>query len=169
MNCKDRDQISSEEKKSSSSPWQVLYFRCLLPWTDSYIWSFPKSHLIKQLRSDMNTLCHIQRTPGKPEGVEIDVVQELKFAIISVQLTNPDCKNVTVKFCGDGTSVASNTGMCLLSFSIWSTDFNVSKSACRHIIAVVKGEESYELYKASFKNVFVSINSLFSSKSVTKF
>ena len=33
----------------------------------------------------MNALCYIQRAPGKPEGVEIDVVQELKFAIMSLQ------------------------------------------------------------------------------------
>ena len=46
--------------------------------------NLPKSYLIKQLKSDMNTLCHIQRTPGKLEGVEIDVVQELKFAIKSL-------------------------------------------------------------------------------------
>ena len=62
----------------------------------------------------MNTLCHIQRTPGKPEGVETDVVQEFKFAIMSLQLKNPDCKNVTVKCCGDGTNVARNTGICLM-------------------------------------------------------
>ena len=45
-------------------------------------------------------------------------------------------------------------------------DSNVSTSACHHTVAVVKGQESYELYKTSFTNVFVSINSLFSSKSV---
>ena len=45
-------------------------------------------------------------------------------------------------------------------------DSNVSTSACHHTVAVVKGQGSYELYKTSFTNVFVSINSLFSSKSV---
>ena len=37
-------------------------------------------------------------------------------------------------------------------------DSNVSTSACHHTVAVVKGQESYELYKTSFKNVFVFIN-----------
>ena len=45
-------------------------------------------------------------------------------------------------------------------------DSNVSTSACHHTVDVVKGQESYKLYQTSFKNVFVSINSLFSSKSV---
>ena len=124
--------------------------------------NLPKSHSIKQLRSDVNSLCHIQRTSGKPDRVERDVVQDLKFAIISLQLKNPDCKNVTVKLCGDGTSVARYV---FDELSIWSTDSNVSTSAC-HTVAVVKGQESYEHYKTSFTNVFISINSLFSSKSV---
>ena len=44
----------------------------------------PRSYLIKQLRSDMNILCHIQRTPGGAEGAEVDVEQELKCAIFCV-------------------------------------------------------------------------------------
>ena len=51
-----------------------------------------------------------------------------------------------------------------MSFSIWSTDSNVSTSVCHH--TVVKGQESYELYITSFKNVFMSINNFFSFKSV---
>ena len=163
MNYKDRDQISSEEKEKLK---KVLYLHDRFYISDAFYHeltlisdNLPKSHLIKQLRSDMNTLCRIQRTPGNPEGVEIDVVQELKFANKSLQLKNPDYKNVTVKCCGDGTSVARNTGMCLMSFSI--TDSNVSTSACHHTVAVVKSQESYELYKTSFKNVIMSINSLF--------
>ena len=170
MNYKDRDQISSEEKKKLKTVLHLIdrfyisdaFYHELILISDN----LPKSYLIKQLRSDMNTLCHIQQTPGKPEGVEIDVVQELRFAIKSLQLKNPDCKNVTVKFCGDGTSVARNTGMCLMSFYIWSADSNVSTSACHHTVVVVKGQESYEIYRTSFKNVFMSINELFSSKSV---
>ena len=44
----------------------------------------PRSYFIKQLRSDMNILCHIQRTPGKADGTELHVEQELKFAINSI-------------------------------------------------------------------------------------
>ena len=145
MNYKDRDQISSEEKEKLK---KVLHLLDRFYISDAFLHeltlisdNLPKSHLIKQLRSDMNTLCHIQRTSGKPEGVEIDVVQELKFAIMSLQLKNPDCKNVTVKFCGDGTSVVMNTGISLMSFSVWFTDSNVSTSACHHTVAVVKGQE----------------------------
>ena len=90
MNYKDRDQISSEEKEKLKTVLHLLdrfyishdFYHELTLISDN----LPKSYLIKQLRSDMNTLCHIQRTPGKPEGVEIDVVQELKFAVKSLQL-----------------------------------------------------------------------------------
>ena len=89
MNYKDRDHISSEENEKLKKVLHLLdrfyisdaFYHKLTLLSDN----LPKSHLIKQLRSDMNTLCHIQRTPGKPEGVEIDVVQELKFAIMSLQ------------------------------------------------------------------------------------
>ena len=35
----------------------------------------PKSYLIKQLRSDMNALCHIQMTLGPNEGADIEAEQ----------------------------------------------------------------------------------------------
>ena len=94
----------------------------------------------------MNTLCHIQRTLGKPEGVEIDVVQELKFAIMSLQLKNPDCKNVTVKFCGDGTSEGTSvTYRLLINLIEDATDYDakekngiIPKPNVSHIDELVK-------------------------------
>ena len=70
----------------------------------------PKSYLIKQLRSDMNALCHIQMTPGPNEGAEIDAEQELEYAIRSFFVRHPEHKQYEkkpsfhVKFCGDGTN-----------------------------------------------------------------
>ena len=57
----------------------------------------PRSYLIKQLRSDMNILCHIQRTPGAAEGAEVDVEQELKCAIHSIIAENRNAKHFSVK------------------------------------------------------------------------
>ena len=124
----------------------------------------PRSYLIKQLRSDMNMLCHIQRTPGAAEGAEVDVEQELKCAIHSIIAENPNAKHFSVKFCGDGTHVARSAGMCLMSFSVTSPGARMSKSACHHAVAVVKGQESYTLYNTSFRNIFNSINALAASK-----
>ena len=124
----------------------------------------PRSYLIKQLRSDMNILCHIQRTPGGAEGAEVDVEQELKCAIHSIIAENPNAKQFAVKFCGDGTHVARSAGMCLTSFSVTSPGARMSKAACHHAVAVVKGQESYTLYNTCFRNIFNSINALAASK-----
>jgi hypothetical protein len=108
----------------------------------------------------MNTLCHIQRTPGKAIGAEVNAEDEVKFAIRSQKLKKPDLNKFTVKFGGDGTSVSRTNGMCLMSFSIWAPDSMESSPSCHHTVAVVNGHESYEMYKCSFRNVFESINSL---------
>ena len=99
----------------------------------------PKSYLIKQLRSDMNALCHIQMTPGPNEGAEIDAEQELEYAIRSFFVRHPELKqsekkpSFHVKFCGDGTNVSRKTGMCVMSFSLFSPDVteNVSSPLMR--------------------------------------
>ena len=57
----------------------------------------PRSYLIKQLSSDMNILCHIQRTPGGAEGAEVDVEQEPKCAIHSIIAENTNAKQFAVK------------------------------------------------------------------------
>ena len=54
--------------------------------------------------------------------------------------------------------------MCLTSFSVTSPDVRMSKAACHHAVAVVKGQESYSLYNTSFRNIFNSINALAASK-----
>ena len=72
MNYKDRDQISSEEKEKLKKVLHLLdrfyisdaFYHELTLISDN----LPKSHLIKQLRSDINTKCRIQWTSGKPRG-----------------------------------------------------------------------------------------------------
>ena len=93
----------------------------------------------------MYNLCHIQHTPGKA-----DVEQELIFAIHSSISQYPDTKQFAVKCCGDGTSVTRSAGMCFMSFSVTSPAATKYTSACHHAVAVVKGQESYILYKTSF-------------------
>ena len=125
----------------------------------------PKTYLIKQLRSDMNTMCHIQRTPGSVEGAEINVEDEVIFAAKSYLARHPNIdrsQEVTfsVKFCGDGTNVSRNAGMVVMSFSIFSPQNANLECHQHHCVAVVKAQESYDLYQNSFTNIWSSINSL---------
>ncbi len=38
----------------------------------------PRSYLVRQCKSDLNSLCHITRTPGIAEGAQLDLESELK-------------------------------------------------------------------------------------------
>ena len=41
----------------------------------------PLSYLVKQCKNDLNSLCHIARTPGKEEGAQLDLESELQNTI----------------------------------------------------------------------------------------
>ena len=48
----------------------------------------PRSYLVKQCKKNLNDLCHIERTPGKNEGAQLDLLSELK-STIAKQVSNP--------------------------------------------------------------------------------
>lgn len=41
----------------------------------------PRSYLLKQCKTQLNSLCHIRRTPGEDEGAQLDLLPELKNTI----------------------------------------------------------------------------------------
>ena len=41
----------------------------------------PRSYLVKQCKNDLSNLCHITRTPGEEEGVQLDLESELQNTI----------------------------------------------------------------------------------------
>lgn len=41
----------------------------------------PRSYLIKQCKTDLNSLCHIERTPGEAEGAQLEFKSELESVI----------------------------------------------------------------------------------------
>jgi hypothetical protein len=41
----------------------------------------PRSYLVKQCKDDLNSLCHITRTPGEDEGAQLDLKSELQNTI----------------------------------------------------------------------------------------
>lgn len=127
----------------------------------------PRSYLIKQCRNEMNDICHVQRTPGDVEGAEIDIHAELSFAVKDMIRQNPNTQEkprFMVKFCGDGTDISRNKGLVIMSFSLFCRTFSVD--ATHHLVARVRGNESYELYEKSFNNVWKTINELYDSKKI---
>lgn len=51
----------------------------------------PRSYLIRQCKESLNDMCHIERTPGKAEGAQVNFVEELTKVLrnhVSVSNTN---------------------------------------------------------------------------------
>ena len=56
--------------------------------------NLPRSYLVKQCKTNLNSLCHITRTPGEEEGAQLDFMSELQNAIrkrASFVIFNPIC------------------------------------------------------------------------------
>ena len=89
--------------------------------------------------------------------MKIDAEEEIKFAISSFIKRHPDIESNSisfgVKYCGDGNNVSRKSGMCVISFSLFSPEVKEEKQSAHHAVAVVKGHESYNLYRVSFSNV----------------
>lgn len=61
----------------------------------------PRSYLVKQCKTDLNSLCHISRTPGEAEGAELDFESELKNTIMKqVSDMSPFCAEVDITIQG---------------------------------------------------------------------
>ena len=41
----------------------------------------PRTYLIRQCKESLNELCHIERTPGKAEGTQLNFIDELRTTI----------------------------------------------------------------------------------------
>ena len=56
--------------------------------------NLPHSYLVKQCKTNLNSLCHITRTPGEEEGAQLDFMSQLQNAIrkkASFVVFNPIC------------------------------------------------------------------------------
>ena len=81
----------------------------------------------------MNTMCHIQRTPGSVEGAEIKVEDEVIFTAKSYLARHPNINRsqevtFSVKCCGDGTNVSWNAGMVVTPD--WHSEVKRLKNSC---------------------------------------
>ncbi|XP_028417002.1 uncharacterized protein LOC114541217 [Dendronephthya gigantea] len=68
-------------------------------------------------------------------------------------------QKLRIKISGDGAKMTRMTSFVIMSFSLLDND-DVMSSKGSHTIGVVKGVESYELLRDSFKDVFNTINQI---------
>ena len=85
----------------------------------------PRSYLIKQMRSDLTKLCHIEKArekaPGIYPGAQISFLDTLKEHIADFLKSNPNYpmeEPMKVKIRGDGVKMSRTTNFMLLSFSL---------------------------------------------------
>ncbi|CAB4025093.1 Hypothetical predicted protein, partial [Paramuricea clavata] len=97
----------------------------------------PRSYLIKQCKQDLNKLVHISRTPGQAEGAQLDFESELADVL----------RNKIQK----GEIQVENVMICPTCPGHYFGN---------HTVAVIKGQESYELLKCSCSELFKSINKI---------
>jgi len=122
----------------------------------------PKSYLIKQKRTDLNKLNHIERLPGWLPGAAIDFTSSLKNHIRELLSNKPELKGETikVKLSGDGARMSRSTNFMMLSFALLQRNEDVMSPKHNKTIAIVNGPESYETLQTSLQYLFQEINNL---------
>lgn len=160
------DCISLEEKKKIE---QILFLLDKFSVGDSFYHelsvnneTLPRSYLIRQRRDQLSNMCHIVPTPGNAEGAQLlfkDLLQQKikDFLEGNQELTNSS-KPLRIKISGDGARMTRNSSYILLSFAILEAGEDVMAAKGNTTIAVIKGSESYNTLKESFKDAFESIN-----------
>lgn len=116
----------------------------------------PRSYLIKQKRSDLNKLCHIEKAPGIYPGAQISFLDTLKEHIADFLKSNPNYpmeEPMKVKISGDGAKMSRTTNFMLLSFSLLETGEKVMSSKGNRTLCIVNGPEKYDTLKSSMGNV----------------
>ncbi len=123
----------------------------------------PKSYLVKQLRSELNKICHLEQLPGMHRGVKVSSLEDLlKNHIADLLGQKPETDHVQIKFSGDGARMTRKSNYTLLSFSILQSGESVMSAKGNRTIAVVNGPEEFEVIKTAFQDIFTEINNLIS-------
>ena len=124
--------------------------------------SLPKSYLIKQLRSDLNKTYHIERTPGKYCGAQLDFTSTLTSHIRELLNSKPELKDhaIDIKLSGDGARMSRTTNFMMFSFTLLQNNESVMSSKSNRTVAIVNGPEKYCTMKESLSTFFEEINAL---------
>ena len=82
----------------------------------------PESYLIKQMRNDMNKICHLERAPGSFPGSQVSsfeaTLQDSIRDFFPAGGTLNENEPMKVKLSGDGAQMSRTTNFMILSFSL---------------------------------------------------
>ena len=127
----------------------------------------PRSYLIKQRRSDLNKMCHIERVPGTYPGAQCSFKELLQQHVKNYLEANPEHnpkEAIKVKISMDGARMSRTTNFLITSFALLQDKEGPMSSKGNRTIAVVNGREEYDTIKDSLSNVLNEINNLVDSK-----
>lgn len=129
----------------------------------------PKSYLVKQSRSELNKTYHIERTPGKFPGANINFTSTLSDHIRQLLTEKPELKDSTiqVKLSGDGARMSRTTNFMLMSFALLQLNENVMSSKHNRTVAIINGPEKYPTLKTSLSPFFDEVNALISKGTIS--
>ncbi|CAB4025926.1 Hypothetical predicted protein [Paramuricea clavata] len=127
--------------------------------------ALPRSYLIKQCKESLNSITHIEHTPGEAEGAQLNfydaLSNEIKKHMQKCTLDGLDIPvKYNIKFSGDGAKMTRLTGFIIISFSILNDGGTAMASKGNHTVAVIKGQESYEILKSSCARIFSDVNKI---------
>jgi len=129
----------------------------------------PRSYLIKQLRSDLNKVTHIESVPGIYPGAQCNF-EELLTQHVKDYLTDNPAHNpndaIKIKVSMDGARMSRTTNFLILSFCLLQNEENAMSSKGNRTIAVVNGPEGYDTVRDSLKKPVEEINNLIAKKSI---
>ena len=135
-----------------------MYHELTILYNDS-----PRSYLIKQKRSDLNKLSHIEKVPGNYAGAQISFVDTLQDHIrdyLKSHPSHPREEPIKIKISGDGAKMSRTTNFMILSFSLLQTGERVMSSKGNRTLCIVDGPEKYDTLKSSMGDVISEINSV---------
>ena len=124
--------------------------------------SLPKSYLIKQKRSEMNKICHVERLPGKYPGAALNFTSTLQSHIRDLINIKPELKGrkIQVKLSDDGARMSRTTNFMMMSFTMLQLDEKIMSSKHNRTVVVINGPEEYETLKSSPSNFCSEVNEL---------
>ena len=167
---REQAQEASTEKEDNDVVEQVLYLLDKFCASDELYHELtiicdelPKSHLIKQKRSQLNNICTVENVPGCHPGAQISFTETLRCHIKDLQRKDPSFglnEPVKIKISGDGAKMSRSTNFMILSFCLLQTGKKVMSSRRNRTIAIVNGPEKYDTLEHSFSSVISEINSV---------
>lgn len=103
--------------------------------------------MIKQLRSDLNKVYHIESVPGIYPGAQCQFEELLRHHVRDHLSANPEHDlndAIKIKVSMDGARMSRTTNFLISSFCLLQNEENAMSSKGNRTIAVVNGPKTYE-------------------------